>query len=62
MHYTDEQIASQGLNVAAYAGKWKTAQTMALQAQSYPDHRVLPYWERVRKLYLELGGDYTKEQ
>lgn len=58
--YSDEQIASQGLNVAAYADKWKKAQAMALQTAKYPDHRVLPYWERVRKLYLELGGEYTK--
>ena len=54
-----ERDAAQGLNVAAYYGKWTVAKHLAFDEREYPDSRhLLPYWERVRLFYLELGGEY----
>ena len=53
-----EKIASQGLNVSGYAGKWKAAQELAAKNERRDDNRLLPYWERVRLLFLELGGEF----
>ncbi len=58
---TDEQIAREGLDVAAYSFKWRRAKILAEQNERLDDIRVLPYWERVRVLFLELGGEYKKE-
>jgi hypothetical protein len=55
-----EAIAMQGLNVSGYQGKWKAAKELAAKNERSDDNRLLPYWERVRLLFLELGGDYTK--
>lgn len=57
---TDEEMAAEGLNIAGYAGKWKAAQELAEQNERTDDNRLLPYWERVRLLFLELGGDYLR--
>jgi hypothetical protein len=56
-----EQQAAQGLNVTGYAGKWRVAQELAIKNERTDDARLLPYWERVRLLFLELGGAYTNE-
>lgn len=53
-----EQIAAEGLNITGYAGKWKVAKELALKNERSDDNRLLPYWERVRLLFLELGGEY----
>lgn len=45
--------AMEGLAIKHYAGKLKTAKILA--ESHHPD---LPYWARVRRLYLELGGLY----
>jgi len=54
----NEQIASEGLNITGYAGKWAKAKDLAEKNERTDDNRLLPYWERVRLLFLELGGDY----
>ena len=48
--------AQRGLDVSGYSGKWRVAQRMALK-----DKRPLDYWQRARKLFLELGGRRTKK-
>jgi hypothetical protein len=48
--------AISGLDIKHYPGKWKTAQGLAHKPNS--DNYFLPYWERVRLLYLELGGEF----
>ena len=59
---TDEEIASIDLNIAGYHGKWKAAQELAVKNERSDDNRLLPYWERVRLLFLELGGEYLRER
>lgn len=47
-----ERGVSADLNTAGYGGKWKQAKRLAVT------HLVdLPYWMRVRQLFLELGGE-----
>lgn len=58
--HTSEEIATAGLDVARYPGKWEKAQEMAFQRERCKDRSLLSYWERVRKLFLELGGEYAK--
>lgn len=55
----DEQMAAEGLNIRGYAGKWKAAQELAAKNERSDDNRLLPFWERVRLLFLELGGEYS---
>lgn len=57
---TDEQTAQQGLNVRGYRGKWRQAMRLASRNERTDDIRLLPFWERVRVLFLELGGEYLK--
>lgn len=57
----DESLESQataGLDVAHYPFKWKQAQKLAQSNERQDDNRLLPYWERVRLLFLELGGEF----
>jgi len=49
-----ERRAKEGLNTDKYPFKWKEAQELANNTKVYPD---LPYWESVRLLYIELGGE-----
>jgi hypothetical protein len=56
----DEETAMQGLDTGGYAGKWRVAKELAAKNERSDDNRLLPYWERVRLLFLELGGDYIK--
>jgi hypothetical protein len=51
-----ESAAREGLNIAAYPGKWQEAQRLAHNDNLSEDHRSLPYWERVRYIFQELGG------
>ena len=47
------------LDIEHYPGKFRRAQEMAMSDREYEDSRhLLPYWERVRLFYLELGGEY----
>lgn len=55
----EEQVARRGLDIAHYPFKWKEAQSLAEHNERKDDNRLLPYWERVRLLYLELGGEFT---
>lgn len=59
---TDEENAMIGLDIVGYLGKWKKAQELAEKNERTDDNRLLPYWERVRLLYLELGGKYESER
>ncbi len=52
------RTAVEGLDILRYHGKWKVAKQMALTNARTDDNRLLPYWERVRLLFLELGGEY----
>lgn len=56
----DEVVAQEGLNISGYRGKWRQAQKLAEANDRTDDARLLPYWERVRLLFLELGGDYKQ--
>lgn len=56
-----EEQAKQGLNVSGYHFKWKRAKYLAEKNDRADDFRILPYWERVRLLFLELGGEYAGE-
>lgn len=54
---TDETIASEDLNVTGYSGKWRAAKEIAVEGKHDSRHTGLPYWERVRVIFLELGGE-----
>lgn len=56
----EEQQAKEGLNLDGYHFKWKQAKMMAAANERRDDIRLLPYWERVRVLFLELGGEYKE--
>lgn len=58
----EEVIAAEGLNVRGYSGKWRKAQELADKNERTDDNRLLPYWERVRLLFLELGGEYLEQK
>lgn len=57
-----ERIAMEGLNISGYAGKWKVAQELAAKNERRDGNHLLPYWERVRLLFLELGGEYGNQR
>jgi hypothetical protein len=52
-----ELDAAEGLDIKGYRGKWNKAQELAHSPDLSADHLALPYWERVRLLFLELGGE-----
>jgi hypothetical protein len=54
---TSEVIAAQELNVKGYSGKWKVAKKIAVDEKCRRHLIGLPYWERVRNIFLELGGE-----
>jgi hypothetical protein len=56
----EEEISQEGLNISGYHFKWKQAKMLAAQNERRDDIRLLPYWERVRVLFLELGGEYKE--
>jgi len=58
MQCDNESAAQQGLDIEHYPGKWRQAKVLATHNQRRDDYRLLPYWERVRLLYLELGGEF----
>lgn len=53
----EEQQARSELNIAGFRGKWRKAQDLAIGNERSDDNSLLPYWERVRLLFLELGGE-----
>ncbi len=53
---TPEEIATCDLDLEHYAGKWEQAKHLADRNERTDDNRLLPYWERARLLFLELGG------
>jgi hypothetical protein len=60
----EEKLAMKGLDIDHYPGKWKNAKEHVASNLNrvYEDGRHhLPYWERVRLYFLELGGCYTDE-
>ncbi len=59
---TDRQIATEGLNIKGFSGKWKQAQEYERDSPRTDDTRLLPYWERVRLTFLELGGEYVGQE
>lgn len=59
---TEEQIAAEDLNITGFAGKWKEAQRYELNSPRTDDTKLLPYWERVRLTFLELGGEYIGQK
>lgn len=59
LHMDPEQKkAMEGLDIFGYAGKWRKAKELAIKNERHDDYKHLPYWERVRLLFLELGGGY----
>lgn len=52
-----EATASEGLDLDGYHFKWKQAKEYELISPRTDDTRLLPYWERVRLTFLELGGE-----
>jgi len=59
---SDEDIASEGLNLSGYHGKWRAAKEYELVNKRVDDSRLLPYWERVRLTFLELGGEFIGQK
>jgi hypothetical protein len=59
MTQTPEQAAMKGLDLIGYRGKWEKAKQLADANERSDENRLLPYWERVRLLFLELGGKFT---
>lgn len=57
---SEESIAQEGLDTRRYPFKWKEAKRLAEKNERTDDNRLLPYWERVRLLFLELGGEYDR--
>jgi hypothetical protein len=62
MPSVEEEIASENLDIFGYAGKWRQAQQYELGDPRTDDTRLLPYWERVRLTFLELGGQYLGQK
>lgn len=59
VEWTEEQ-AQADLAVRHYPGKWEQAKRLALDRRHYGgEYEDISYWERVRYLYLELGGLYV---
>jgi hypothetical protein len=59
----EQRVAMEGLNVLGYSGKWELAQKMAAFGGEYADDRhLLPYWERARLFFFELGGERVDGQ
>lgn len=58
----NRDAAMAGLDVIHYPGKWKAAQELAEKNERTDDARLLPYWERARLLFLELGGRYVGQK
>jgi hypothetical protein len=56
-----EEEAKAGLNLKGFRGKWKQAMQLARENERTDDNHLLPYWERVRLLFLELGGQYIDQ-
>lgn len=57
--WTEEQ-AKQDLAVLHYPGKWAQARQMGHDRRYFTGpYEGFSYWERVRYLYLELGGLYV---
>lgn len=54
----EETVAKEGLDVSHYPGKWRAAIRLAISNERTDENRLLPFWERVRILFLELGGEY----
>ena len=63
-----EKQASSGLNIIGFHGKWGKAKELARLNErtggiSTDDNkRLLPYWERVRLIFLGLGGEYVEDE
>jgi hypothetical protein len=57
-----EQTASEGLDLRGFAGKWKQAKQYEENTPRTDDSRLLPYWERVRLTFLELGGEFIGQK
>lgn len=49
--------AKRGLETSLYPFKWADAQRLAQSPDLSENHRILPFWERVRMIYIELGGE-----
>ena len=58
----EEYNSSIDLDIFGYHGKWKKAKELAVKNERRDNNRLLPYWERVRLLFFELGGDYLHEK
>ena len=57
------KLATEQLNIKGYPGKWRTAKEMARNPCQYMDDRhLLPYWERARLFFLELGGEFIGQK
>jgi hypothetical protein len=54
---TEEAVAAEGLDLDGFHFKWKRAKEYELNSPRTDDTRLLPYWERVRLTFLELGGE-----
>lgn len=59
VHTMTRDQAADGLSIRRYSGKWKKAQVMAKDRRNLRDRKGLSYWERVRVLFLELGGTFS---
>jgi hypothetical protein len=57
-----EITARLGLNVEGFYFKWKRAKAYEVESSRKGDTRLLPYWERVRLTFLELGGEYAGQK
>lgn len=49
------------LAVKHYGGKWKHAKEYVSGGHDAKDRAGMPYWNRVRLVYLELGGEYVEQ-
>ena len=56
-----EAQAGEGLNIGGFQCKWEKAKELAAKNDRTDDNRLLPYWERVRLIFLELGGGYVDQ-
>jgi hypothetical protein len=62
----EKEIALNGLNIRGYADKFNRAKELVSlhiqeNRQFEDDRHLLPFWERVRLCFLELGGEYLKK-
>lgn len=60
--HDNKGVALEGLDIIHYNGKFKVAKESEIETKRTGPEKYLPYWERVRLTFLELGGCYIGQK